>query len=171
MNETIQNAFNKQINAEIYSSYLYLSMAAYFDSLNLSGMSGWMKAQAAEELTHADKFYRYINDRSGRVKLDKIEGPPSEWDSPLVAFEAALSHERKVSALINDLLKLAKEEKDYASDNFLQWFVAEQVEEEATVDEVINQLKLAGSEGPGLFMLDRELGQRAFTLPVAGEGE
>jgi ferritin len=170
MNQRLQEAMNQQINAETYSAYLYLSMAAYFEDINLLGFANWMKCQAQEEMTHAMKFFNFINERGGRVKLTPIEGPPTEWDSPLNAFEEAYNHETKVTAMINDLVNLAIEEKDHASNNFLQWFVAEQVEEEASADEVVNKIKLAG-EGGGLFMLDRELGGRLFNYPPADQAE
>jgi ferritin len=170
MNQRIQDAMNKQINAETYSAYLYLSMAAYFEDVNLLGFANWMKCQAQEEMTHAMKFFDFINERGGRVNLTPIEGPPTEWDSPLNAFQEAYNHETKVTAMINDLVNLAIEEKDHASNNFLQWFVAEQVEEEASADEVVNKIKLAG-EGGGLFMVDRELGGRVFNYPPATAAE
>jgi ferritin len=168
----MEAAINKQINAELYSGYLYLSMAAHFESVSLPGFAHWMRAQAQEELFHAVKFFDYVCERGGRATLGAIEAPPAEWESPLAVFEAAYAHEQKVTGMINDLVNLAIEEKDHASNNFLQWYVAEQVEEEASADEVVQKLKLAGKEGGGLFMLDRELGQRAplFTFPT-GEAE
>lgn len=170
ISEKIQEAFNEQINAELYSSYLYLSMSAHFESANLPGFASWMRCQAQEEVVHAMKFYAFLNERGGTVRLKPIEGPPTEWASPLSAFEAAYEHEQKVTGLINDLVDLAIQEKDHASNNFLQWFVAEQVEEEASADEVVQKIKLAGDQGGGLFLLDRELGQRVFT-PAADSGE
>jgi ferritin len=167
--ENLQNALNGQVNAELYSSYLYLSMSMFFEDTGMPGAASWMKVQAQEELWHAMKFVGYINERGGRVLLDAVEKPPSEWDSTLAVFEAVLEHEQKVSALIAGLVELARAEKDYMTDNFLQWFVAEQVEEEASADEVVRQFRLAGNAGPGLFMLDRELGQRIFTPPAEGE--
>jgi ferritin len=168
LNQKIQDAFNKQINAELYSSYLYLSMAAYFDSISLKGFSNWMRCQAQEELVHAMKFYSFIAERGGVVKLEAIEGPATTWGSPLHAFQEAYSHEQKVTAMINGLVDLAIQERDHASNTFLQWFVTEQVEEEASADEVVQQLKLAGDQGGGMFMIDKDLGQRVFTMPVAG---
>ncbi|WP_457570628.1 ferritin [Desulfovulcanus sp.] len=169
LSKTMEKALNDQVNAEFYSSYLYLSMSAYFQGLNLSGFASWMKAQAQEELFHAMKFYNYIHERGGKVVLQAIEAPPTEWDSPLAAFEAALAHEQKVTHLINDLVNLAIEEKDHATNNFLQWFVSEQVEEEDSVGEVVNKIKLIGQASGGLFMLDRDLGQRTFTMPQDSE--
>jgi ferritin len=167
LNEKIQAALNKQLNAELYSSYLYLSMSSYFQSINLPGFANWMRVQAQEELVHAMKFYDFINERGGRVMLQPVEGPPTEWSSPLDAFENAYKHEQKVTGLINDLVNLAVKEGDHATNIFLQWFVTEQVEEEASADEVVQKLKLMGDDGGGLFMLDREMGGRIFTPPVA----
>ncbi|MCK5785920.1 MAG: ferritin [Candidatus Sabulitectum sp.] len=167
LSEKIQTALNAQINKEIYSSYLYLAMSMYFESEDLSGAASWMRTQVLEEMSHAEKFMNYVNERGGRVFLDAIEKPASSWENPLDAFHGALEHERFISASINDLVALAREEKDYMSDNFLQWFVAEQVEEEASVSEVIRMFKLAGGAGGGLLMIDRELGSRVFTPPSA----
>lgn len=167
LNEKMQEALNEQINAELYSAYLYLSMAAYFESINLSGFATWMRVQTQEELTHTMKIYDFINERGGRVMLKPIAEPPAEWDSPLAVFEAAYKHEQKVTGLINNLVNLAIEEKDHASNNFLQWFVDEQVEEEASADEVVQKLKMVDKAPDGKFMLDRELGQRVFTPPAA----
>ncbi|MBI5569517.1 MAG: ferritin [Desulfomonile tiedjei] len=165
MNEKIQEAFNKQLNAETYSAYLYLSMSAYFEATSLRGFANWMRVQAQEELLHAMKFYTFLNERGGRVVLTAIESPPTEWQSPLDAFKNAYAHEQKVTAMINGLVDLAIEERDHAANAFLQWFVTEQVEEESSADAVIQQLKLAG-EGGGLFMIDRELAARVFTMPT-----
>ncbi len=166
ISKKIEQAINDQINAELYSAYLYLSMVAYFESVNLSGFATWMKAQTQEELVHAMKMYDFVNERGGRITLTSIDGPPTEWDSPLAAFEAAYAHEQLVTGLINDLVNLAVEEKDHATNAFLQWFVNEQVEEEMSADNVVQNLKIA-NEAPGaLFMIDRELGQRVFTPPA-----
>jgi ferritin len=169
LGEKTQKALNGQINAELYSSYLYLAMSAYFESVGLGGFSKWMQAQAQEELSHAMKFYHYVNERGGRVVLEAVEAPPSEWESPLAVFEATFRHEQKVTGLINDLVNLAMEEKDHATNSFLQWFVTEQVEEEATASEVVNKLKLMGDAPGGLFMLDRELGTRVFTVATVDD--
>lgn len=169
ISDKMQEAMNKQINAELWSSYLYLSMAAYFDSVNLPGSATWMKCQAQEEVTHAMKFYHYIVERGGRVKLSAVDNVPTEWDSPLKVFEDTYEHETKVTAMIHNLVDMANQEKDYASTAFLQWFITEQVEEEASADEIVQKLKLAGDRGAGLFMIDRELGARVFTPPVQGE--
>ena len=162
----IQDAFNEQLNAELYSSYLYLSMSAYFDSRNLAGTANWMRIQAREELTHAMKFVDFINDRDGRVLLLQVEAPKTEWTSPLDAFEDALAHERKVTGLINDLVDLSLGEKDHASNTFLQWFVTEQVEEESTAKTIVDKLKLIGDNPVALYMLDGELGQRTLPPPT-----
>jgi len=165
--EKIQDALNEQINAELYSSYLYLSMSAYFESNNLKGCANWMRVQTQEELVHAMKFYDYLIERGGKVVLSSIESPPTEWPSPLAIFENAYQHEQKVTGLINELVDLAIAEKDHATNNFLQWFVSEQVEEEASADEVVQKIKLMGDARGGIFMLDRELAQRVFTPPTA----
>ncbi len=163
----MQAALNAQINAEYYSSYLYLSMAAYAESMNLKGLANWFRVQAQEELGHAMKFFDFVADRSGRVTLTSIDGPPTDWASPVAAFEAALTHERHISSLINKLVDLALAESDHATNNFLQWFVAEQVEEEATADGIVQQLRLVKDAPGGLFLLDRELSQRTFVPPAA----
>jgi len=171
MDEKMQEALNKQLNAEIYSAYLYLSMSAYFQSVNLDGFANWMRVQWQEELAHGLKFYDYVNERGGRVVLQTVEAPPSEWDSALAVFEDTYRHEQKVTGMINKLVDLAVETRDHATNNFLQWFVSEQVEEEASADEVVQKLKLVGDDPSGLFMIDRELGQRVFVAPAtATEG-
>ncbi len=170
LSQKVQDSLNSQLNAELYSSYLYLSMSAYFHSINLGGFANWMRVQAQEELVHVAKFYDFVNERDGRVILRPVEGPPSEWASPLAVFEDAYRHEQKVTGLINDLVDLSIEERDHATNNFLQWFVAEQVEEEASANDIVQQLKLLGDDRNGLFMLDRELAQRVFTPPPPGPG-
>lgn len=165
LNKKIEEAINSQINAEIYSSYLYYSMSAYFDSVSLSGFSHWMRAQALEEMTHAHKLFGYVNDRGGRVVLTAIESPQSDWDSPASVAADVYKHEVYVSRLINKLMDLALSLSDHATANFLQWFVAEQVEEEASADEVVQKLKLVDNREGGLFMLDQEMGKRVFSLP------
>ena len=167
IDEKMREALNKQVNAEIYSAYLYLSMSAYFQSVNLSGFANWMRVQWQEELAHGLKFYDYVNERGGRVVLQAVEAPPSEWDSPLAVFEQVYEHEQKVTGMINKLVDLAVEKKDHATNNFLQWFVSEQVEEEASADEVLQKVKRVGDDPSGLFMIDQELGQRVFVAPAA----
>jgi ferritin len=165
IDQKLQDAINEQIKWELYSSYLYMSMASYFDSMNLTGFSKWMKVQAQEELTHALRFYSYVIERGGRVFVQPIDGPETAWDSPLAAMEYGYNHETEVTAKINKLVDMSMKASDHATTNFLQWFVAEQVEEESSFDAVVQQLKLVGKEGNGLFMIDRELGARAFTMP------
>lgn len=169
INKKMQDALNEQINAELYSAYLYLSMVAYFESINLPGFATWMRVQTQEELAHAMKIYDYVNERGGRITLKSIAEPQAEWKSPLAAFEAAYGHEQKVTGLINGLVNLANEEKDIAANTFLQWFVDEQVEEEESAETVVNKLKLAADASDGMNMLDNEMGQRVFT-PPANEG-
>lgn len=163
--EKMQKALNGQLNAELYSAYLYLSMAAYFAAEDLPGFTNWMRVQVQEELVHAMKFFDFVNDRNGRVTLGSIEGPPTAWDSPRAAFEHVLAHEQKVTGLINDLVTLAADENDHATHNFLQWFVAEQVEEESSANAVLQKIKLAGDTGGGMLMVDDQLATRVFTPP------
>lgn len=166
----MQHALNAQLNRELYSAYLYMAMAAYFESVNLKGFANWMRVQVQEELLHATKFFGYVVDRGGRVTLTAIEGPPADWPAPLKAFEEAYAHEQKVTGWIGDLITLAGREEDHATHNFLQWFVGEQVEEEASVDDVVRKLKLMGDAPGGLFLIDRELATRVFTPPPATAG-
>ncbi|MFH1037628.1 MAG: ferritin [PVC group bacterium] len=167
LSKKMQEALNTQINKELYSAYLYLSMAAYCETVNLKGFANWMMVQVQEELSHAQKFFHVVNERGGRVVLQPIDGPPAKWDSPLAVFKNVYEHEQLVTGLINGLVRLAREENDCATEAALQWFVTEQVEEEASAGEVVEQLKLAGDRGGEFFMLDRELGTRVFTPPAA----
>ncbi len=167
LSKKIEESLNKQCNAELYSAYLYLSMSAYFQSINLAGFANWMRVQAQEEQMHGMKFYDFVVERGGRVLLKAIEAPPTEWKSPTEVFENVYKHEQKVTGLINDLVNLAISEKDHATNNFLQWFVKEQVEEEASADEVLQKARLVADHPNGIFMLDRELGSRVFTPPAA----
>ena len=160
LSKKIETAINKQINAELWSAYLYLSMSAYFESSNLGGFANWMKVQAQEELGHAMKFYHHIIERRGRVTVATIAAPPLQWKSPLNAFEEAFKHEQKVTGLIDDIADMAAAEKDHATANMIQWFVDEQVEEELSTDAIIQKLKMIGTNTGGLYMLDRELAQR-----------
>jgi ferritin len=166
MSEKMTKAINKQINAEIYSAYLYMSMSAYFTSINLPGFANWIHVQAKEEMTHAMRFFNHLNERNAKITFKGIDGPPTEWESPLAAFKDALAHEQKVTGMINDLVDLAIKDKDHASNAFLQWFVNEQVEEEANATDNVNKLKLVGKDTSGLFMADRELAARIFVPPV-----
>jgi len=160
MSGKLHDQLNEQINHELYSSYLYLSMAAYFDSLHLPGFAHWMRAQSGEEWTHALKFFDFLNDTGGRVRLRAIDEPPAEFPSPLAAFERALEHERHVSSLIHRLCDTAAEERNHPAREFLAWFVSEQVEEEKSADDVVARLKMAGDSGPALLLLDRDLAGR-----------
>jgi len=153
---------NKQINAEYWSAYFYLSMSAYLDSNGLAGAAKWMRIQYQEEISHALKFLNYIVERGGRVDLMPIEVVPKEWDGIINIFEETLKHEQKVTGLINNLMDIAIEEKDHAAKSFLQWYVDEQVEEESGVQTIIDQLRMVEGKGNGLFMIDKELGQRVF---------
>jgi ferritin len=170
INKKMEDALNKQINAELYSAYLYLSMAAYFESVNLSGFANWMRIQVQEESAHAMKLYDFVNERGGRVTLKQIDAPPAKWKSALGVFEATLKHEQKVTGLINDLVYLARDEKDYASEIFLQWFVNEQVEEEKNANDIVGKLKLIKASPEALYLMDKEMAQRVFTPPAAAEG-
>mgnify|MGYP001159100077 CR=1 FL=1 len=161
INEKIEKAFNRQITEEIDSMYLYLSMSAWFESINFTGMASWMNIQAKEEWAHAMKFYGNIIERGGRVKFDKIDAPKHEWSSPLDAFENAYKHECHISKCIDDLYKLAEDEGDRPAQVFLNWFIEEQVEEEASTDAVVQKLKMVKDSTNGLFMLDKALSQRA----------
>jgi ferritin len=156
----VEQAFNKQINEELFSAYIYLSMSAYFENENLAGMAYWMRQQAQEEVEHAMRFYKHIYERNGEVKLEAIAKPQLAWKSPLDAFEAAFNHEQKVTKLIHDLVDLTSKQKDKAAALFLNWFVDEQVEEEDQALEIVNKLKMIKDNPNGLLMLDNKLGQR-----------
>lgn len=166
LNKKLELELNKQINAEFYSAYLYLSMSAYLSSKNLSGFSNWMKVQFEEEQFHAMKLYQYVLDRGGNIELNLIEKPKTKWKNIVDVFVDVLAHEEKVTSLINNLVDVAMKEKDHATVNMLQWFIAEQVEEEANASEILDQIKLIDGKGSGLFMLDREAKQRIFTPPA-----
>jgi ferritin len=160
MKEKLVNALNEQVNKELYSAYIYQSMAAYFDSKNLEGFSAWMDVQAQEEMEHARKIYDFIQDRGGRVKLTAIAEPKHDWKDALEVFSDALKHEEFVTDSINKLVDLAIEENDHAMNNFLQWFVAEQVEEEKTTGDIKDRLELIGDNVQALLALDEKLGGR-----------
>ncbi|BEP27715.1 ferritin [Helicovermis profundi] len=166
INKKLEEAFNKQINAEFYSAYLYLSMAAYLSKENFEGFASWMKVQFEEEQFHAFKMYDYLLERGGEVKLELIEKPQTEWNGIIDVFDATLKHERHVSALINKLADVADEVKDRASLSYLQWFIDEQVEEESNAETILKQLEFVEGKGHGVLMLDRELGSRVFTPPT-----
>ncbi len=169
--KTVQEAINRQIINEMYSSNLYLSMASYFRSLNLNGFANWMRVQVQEEMFHAMKFFDYVLDRGGEAKVGEIKAPPFHWKSPLEAFQFTLKHEESVTDSINKLAALAIKENDYATNVLLQWFVTEQVEEEANVTEIVERLKLAGDSKSSLFLLDSELKARVFVPPPANGGQ
>ncbi len=165
--EKIEKELNNQLNRELFSSYLYTAMGAYFVSRDMTGFAHWMHVQAHEEMSHAQKIYNYINERGARVILEQIEKPQSDWEGVLDVFQNTLKHEEYVTSSINDIVNTALEEKDHATHIFLQWFVTEQVEEEASVSEIINKLKLMKDAPGAIFMLDRELGQRQLSSAEA----
>jgi ferritin len=160
LSKSMQDAINEQIKDELYSAYLYLSMAAYFEAESLPGFATWMRAQSQEEVEHAMKFFDFINERGGRVELQAIDRPTVSFESPLAVFQATYEHEQKVTGLIHDLYELALEENDYPAQVMLHWFIDEQVEEEDSVSEILDTLERIGDKDQGLMMLDRELGQR-----------
>ena len=169
LTEKMEAALNDQVNAELFSSYLYLAMSADFAAKSLTGMAQWMNAQAKEELMHAMKFYYYILERGGRAKLAALEAPQAQWASPVEAFKAALDHERYITGRISNLMVLAQEEKDFATASFLQWYVDEQVEEEANAEENVVKTEMVQGNPAGTYMVDKEMGARPvpFVLPVA----
>lgn len=160
ISKKMEKALNDQINAELYSAYLYLALAASFENKNLKGLAHWMTVQAKEEVSHAMKIYDYINEVGGRVVLDAVAKPPKAVSSPLKAFEAAYKHEQYITGRINKLVEQAQKESDYATNAFLQWFVTEQVEEEANTSEIVELLKMVGSDSRGLLVIDRQLASR-----------
>lgn len=160
LSTALQEAINEQIKNELYSAYLYLSMAAYCEANNLPGSARWMRLQSQEETSHAMKFFDYVNDRGGRVVLQAIDQPPSEFESLLDIFQQTLGHEQKVTSMINQLYELAIKENDYPSQIELQWFITEQVEEEKSAGDILELLKAVGEHAPSLMMLDRQLGAR-----------
>lgn len=164
--QRVAEAINKQINAELYSAYLYLSMAAYFEEENLGGFANWMRVQFEEEQFHGLKLFNYLNERGGRVTLEAIEKPRSSWGSITEVFEETLEHERHVTSLINNLMDIALEESDHATASFLRWYIDEQVEEESAAESILTQLKFIGGQGNAILMLDREFGARTFTPPA-----
>ena len=170
INTKIAAALNAQLNMEYYSAYSYLAMSAYFLTQNLNGFAHWMRVQAQEELTHGMKIYDFLDDREADIRLSTIDTPKQCWDSPLEVFEDSLAQEQKVSQSIYNIADLALSERDHATHTFLQWFIAEQVEEEAIVRELIDTIKLVGIEGNGLFLLDRDLAQRGLNGTDTTEG-
>ncbi len=166
ISKKLVEAFNEQINKEIFSEYFYLAMAAWFDAENLPGFANFFKVQVAEERFHAMKMYDYVNERGGRVLLKAIDQPEIEFESPLAIMEKAYEHEQLVTSLINNLMDVAIEEKDHATRSFLNWFIDEQVEEEASMDAIVVKLKMIGGNGHGMLMVDNDLGARVFNPPV-----
>jgi len=169
LSEKMVDALNEQINKEMYSGYMYLSMSAYADFKGLKGLGNWFHVQYQEEMEHAMRIYDYVQEQGAHVKLKTIDQPPTDFGTPLQIFEKTLEHERFVTTLINNLVDLAIEERDHASRIFLQWFVSEQVEEESNVNEILDKIKLAGEDGNGLFMVDKELAARVYTPPAPAE--
>lgn len=167
LSDAMQSALNDQIQAELSSAYLYLSMAAWCDESNLRGSAAWMRRQSREEVSHAMKLFDYINDQQGRVKLKVVEQPPADFSSAVEIWQKTLEHEQGVTARIHKLCQLAAKENDYATQEMLQWFVKEQVEEEKTANTILEQVKMIGAGGPALFFLDRHLGKQA---EAEGEG-
>lgn len=165
--KSIENALNEQINAEFHSAYLYLSMSAYFHSVGLAGYANWMRIQYQEELAHATRFFDYVNERGGSVKLSPIGEVQVQFSGIVDVFEETLKHEQLVTALINRLMDTSIQESDHATKSFLQWFVDEQVEEESNVEQILHNLKLINGEGQGLLMMDREMKARVFVDPFA----
>jgi ferritin len=165
----MEKAINEQINAELYSAYLYLAMAAYFESANLPGFANWMRVQFQEELAHAMKFYDHMIERNGRVELKAISAPAKSWKGVVPVFEETLAHEREVTALIHKLVDLALKLGDHATNAMLQWFVNEQVEEESTAERILEELKMIADNSSAMFMMNRELAARVFTPPPAAQ--
>jgi len=161
LSKKMEEALNAHMNEELYSFYIYLAMSAYLEGQYLKGMASWMQVQAKEEMAHAMKFYSYIHERNAEVTLLAIAQPPKTWESPLAVFQKAYAHEQHISARINALVDIAAKESDHATFNFLQWFVKEQVEEEASVDPIVHRLERIGDQVAGLYQLDRDLGMRA----------
>lgn len=168
ISEKLEKAFNDQINKELYSEYLYLSMQAYFERLNLKGFVNWMNVQIQEEHAHAMGMFNYVHERGGKVELEAIDKPQVEWNSPLHVFEEVLKHEEFVTSRINALMDVAEEVKDRAALSFLDWYLKEQVEEESNVGGVLATLKLIKDDAKALLMLDKELAARTFVAPVIG---
>ncbi len=167
--KSLENALNEQINAEFHSAYIYLSMSSYFLSVGLGGYANWMRVQYQEELAHATRFFDYVNERGGRVKLSPIQEVQVDFTGIVDAFEKTLEHEQVVTGMIDHLMDLAIQESDHATKSFLQWFVDEQVEEEANVEQILNNLRLINGEGQGLLMMDREMQTRVFVNPFSAK--
>lgn len=166
LQKKIEDALNAQVNAELWSAYLYLSMSLHFEHEGLKGVANWYKIQFQEEQAHALALMDYLNARDAKVELQPIAEVPTSWESPLAAFKATLEHEKTVTASINNLYAMAEEAKDFATRQKLNTFVAEQVEEEEGVRQIIDDLTLVGEDGTGILQIDRELGSRTYTAPV-----
>lgn len=166
LSEKLTKQINHQINEEMFSAYLYLSMSTFFENKGLSGFANWMRVQYQEEMFHATKFMNYLYDRGAKVKLEAIEKPENTWSSIQAIFEATLKHEQHITSKINELMSMARDENDFASQAFLQWYVEEQVEEESTADDLLNKIQIVGEKGQGLYMMDKDLATRVFNPPV-----
>lgn len=162
----MQHALNDQINFEFYSSYLYLSMSAFFNRQSLSGFANWMRVQAQEEGVHAIKLYDFLSERDGKVALQAIKQPPTDWKTPLEVFQQSYAHEQKVTSNFHEITDLALKEKDHTTAQYVQWFINEQIEEEANAKKIVDQLKMIKTDVNALLLLDRELGARVFTMPA-----
>jgi len=169
ISDKLLDALNEQMKNEFFSAYLYMAMAGYFEDEDLPGIASWMRVQALEEMTHGEKFFNFIAEAGGRIDLRGFDKPQNEYSSPLAAFEYGLEHEKFVTASIHNLVKIAREENCYPADTMLQWFVTEQVEEEASFSLIVRKLERIGDDGNGLLRLDEELGARSF-VPPAAEG-
>lgn len=166
IDKKLEAAINKQINFEMYSAYLYMSMSAFFTSKNLKGAANWTHIQAQEEMVHAMKFYYYLLDRGGKVTLEAIAKPEDTWKNALAVFKDVSKHEGIVTSRINDIADLAASVKDHATSSMIKWFIDEQVEEEANAEEIVRQLEMVGNDSSGLFMIDKELAARVFAMPA-----
>jgi ferritin len=160
LTDKLQTALNNQLKHEFESAYIYLAMATHLDTLDLEGAAHWMRMQAREEIMHAAKLHTFMSDRDAGIRLQTIEAPPAHWETVLAVFEAAMTHEQKMTERLNELMEFAQTERDHATVSLMQWFVDEQVEEEATLRHIIAKLKLVGADTSGLFMIDRDLGAR-----------
>lgn len=166
LNKKIEEAINEQINAEMWSAYLYLSMAAHCHSIGQPGMAKWFEVQFKEEQDHAKILFNYVVSRNGNVTLKAIDAVPTKWNSILDVFESTLAHEQKVTAMINNLFAITTQENDYATQSMLKWFIDEQVEEEENAQTIIDNIKMIKDNGYGIYMLDKELGSRTYTQPA-----
>jgi len=162
LNKKIEKAINAQITEEVFSAHIYLSMSSWFETQNLKGFANWMYIQYQEELTHAMKFFKYINERGGQGIIDAIKKPDTDWKNPVLALKETLKHEEFITKKINDLVSLARQEKDYATENMLSWYVTEQVEEEKNATDILNELNMIGESKTALLILDKQLGTRVF---------